>query len=91
MARLNPESGAIEAIIATEPGPLGIAIQGGHMWVVHPTGSLTRIDPQTNEVFASIPLTGKPQVAHAIDDGVWIPDPPARASPELDPAIAPGS
>jgi YVTN family beta-propeller protein len=77
--------------------PTALAVDRSAVWVVaRPgfrccppeevgTGTLTRIDPATNSVTATIPIGGQP-IAVAVGEGsVWIADPGTRSVVRVDP------
>lgn len=90
IGRFDPATGEVQALIETDPAPLGIAVQGDSLWVAHPTGLVSRIDPDSNEVSATIPVNGTTQVAFAIDGEVWVPDSTGSGITRIDPENAPG-
>ena len=48
-------------------------------------GTLTRIDPKTNAVVATIPVGGQPATVAVGEDAVWIADPGTRSVVRVDP------
>lgn len=55
------------------PGPRGFAASGEAMWVVGgPDGAVSRIDPSTNKVAATIALKGEPCASPAADFGALL-------------------
>jgi YVTN family beta-propeller protein len=49
------------------------------------TGTLTRIDPQTNSVEAAIPVGGEPAGLAVGEGSIWIADPATRSVVRVDP------
>ncbi len=67
----------IEAEIAVEADPIGIASGEGSLWVVNariddPTGSVSRIDPASGEVLATIEVGAIPLEVAVGEGGVWV-------------------
>ncbi|MEO6349889.1 MAG: ABC transporter substrate-binding protein [Candidatus Limnocylindrales bacterium] len=54
--------------------PTAIAIGAGSVWVASGDGSVTRIDPQTNRVTATIDVGGSLSGIAATQDAVWVAD-----------------
>jgi YVTN family beta-propeller protein len=57
--------------------PLGVVVTAGSVWVANEhSGSVTRIDPATNKVVATIPINSPdsagPQIMTAGPGGVWV-------------------
>ena len=77
--------------------PTAIAVGAGAVWVVaRPgfrccpaetvgTGTLTRIDPTTNSIEATIPIGGSPAGVAVGEGSVWIADPGTRSVVRVDP------
>src|SRR5207253_4012369 len=77
--------------------PTSLAVGEGAIWVaarpgfrccpaeVVGTGTLTRIDPTTNSVEATIPIGGNPAGAAVGEGSVWIADPGTRSVVRVDP------
>jgi YVTN family beta-propeller protein len=54
-------------------GPLAVAVGGGAVWVTNRDDrSVTRIDPRTNAVTATIRLTSAPYGAHFAHGRLWV-------------------
>jgi YVTN family beta-propeller protein len=59
--------------IHTSRYPVGIAIGGGSVWVSnHLVGTVSRIDPKTNKVVATIKVGGNPAWIAVTRDRVWV-------------------
>jgi DNA-binding SARP family transcriptional activator/streptogramin lyase len=77
--RLNPATGRPTAIVSVSgETPWDVAAGAGSIWVTShgpegdPSGTLTRIDPETNRVTAAIELDFYPNGVVAGADGVWM-------------------
>ena len=54
-------------------GPTGIVFGAGSVWVTNSLdGTVSRIDPGTNSVVATIPTGNGPAALDADDSGVWV-------------------
>jgi virginiamycin B lyase len=88
VTRLDPATGAAVArIVLDVPGVTEIAVSDDAVWVTDKIGgTVTRIDPATNEVVAII-KTGSGAHHMAIDEhGVWIANYRANTVSRIDPA-----
>lgn len=57
--RLDPRSGTSIATIKTGDGPISVASGAGSLWVANAkANTVSRIDPATNAVVATIPISG---------------------------------
>jgi DNA-binding beta-propeller fold protein YncE len=94
--RFDSGSGRLTATIPVGNAPEGIAVTPSAVWVAnhHPgpdgTGSVSRIDPATNTVVATIPAGARadccgPQGIDANAGGVWTAIPNANAVDRIDP------
>lgn len=65
---------AVTATIDVDPTPVGIAATDEAIWVAHTetAGTVTRIDPATNDVIATIPVGDTPRGVAATADAVWV-------------------
>jgi YVTN family beta-propeller protein len=75
--RVALDSGAVLAEIPTGLNPDGISVTDTAVWVAnHRAGTVTRIDPTTNEVVATIEVgpagPSGPQAILASDERVWV-------------------
>ena len=97
VVRLNRSSDAVSATIPLDVGvPTGLAAGEGSIWLVtRPafqccplkaigTGTLTRIDPSTNSVAATLRLGGRPAGLAVADGSVWVADPGTRSVVRVD-------
>ena len=75
------EQAVANQVIATIPLPdeardaggiEGIAATGIAAWIVAPDGSVSRIDPATNEVTATIPVGDEAWAVAATETAVWV-------------------
>ena len=64
-------------------GARGVAVAGGAVWVANAArGTVTKIDPRTNGVAATVPLGNAPRAVAAAGDRVWATSPrPGRLPP----------
>jgi YVTN family beta-propeller protein len=70
--KLDPR---VQAVIETGPAAHGVTVGFGSVWVAnHHGGSVTRIDPDTNEVVATIPLGEGPGRLTTGYGYVWVDD-----------------
>ena len=93
-ARSNAATSAIRLGVAI---PTALAFGEGAIWVAarpafrccppEPvgTGTLTRIDPATDSVDATIPIGGQPAGIAVGDGAIWIADPGTRSVVRVDP------
>ena len=59
IVRIDTRSGEVVATLENVPTPGGIAVADAAVWVVnHRADMLSRIDPRTNTVVATVPLGG---------------------------------
>jgi YVTN family beta-propeller protein len=59
--------------VTTGYAPYGMTVGDGSVWVVnHDDGTLTRIDPETNQIVANIPLPAEPHRVSFGEGAVWI-------------------
>jgi streptogramin lyase/tRNA A-37 threonylcarbamoyl transferase component Bud32 len=76
VVRIDPATGEAVAAIATGSSPVGVAVGGGAVWLVT-TGDkrLSRLDPDTNEIVASVgfppAVPESPQAIVAGEGAVW--------------------
>ena len=74
LSRFDQQSGELFAFIPLAPEASSVAVGFGSVWVLH-EHSLSRVDPQTNQVLATIPLgylpygRGKMLIS---EDAVWV-------------------
>ena len=67
--------------------PVGIASTGDAVWVANSgDGTVSRIDPETNEVVATIEVGGAPEEVAAHEFSVWVYDAESRKVVEIDPS-----
>jgi peptide/nickel transport system substrate-binding protein len=75
VTRLDPRTGVTPSPPIQLPArPVGIAIAGGSVWVAADDGTLTRIDPATNRVTATVDVGGSPSGIVADETTLWIAD-----------------
>jgi virginiamycin B lyase len=77
VSRLDPRTGALVAKILVGEDPERIVATEGGVWVAnHHDGSVTRIDPATNRVVATVqlqpPQDGGPQFVAAGAGSIWV-------------------
>jgi YVTN family beta-propeller protein len=59
--------------VTTGYAPYGMTVGDGSVWVVnHDDGTLTRIDPMTNQVVANIPLPAEPHRVSFGEGAAWV-------------------
>jgi len=78
VARINPQTNHLTRLIHTEDAAC-VAVGAGSVWVTSPNrGVVTRIDPETNDIVAEIPVAGFPQGIAVGFGSVWVAagDPP---------------
>lgn len=56
LTRVNPHNTQVEDIIAVGPSPGRLAVGEGGVWTLNGNGTVTRVDPDTNKVVATIPV-----------------------------------
>jgi YVTN family beta-propeller protein len=87
--RIDPHSKALAPVPTRVehivPDYFNIAIGDGAIWVPHLDGTLSRVDPETNTVVATIRLRFRPVDAAAGEGGVWITDNAGDALVRIDP------
>jgi YVTN family beta-propeller protein len=96
--RINPGSNSVSATIPLGVDvPTGLAVGERAVWLVAKpsfrccpvkaigTGTLTRIDPTTNSVEATVPLGGSPAGVTVGEGSVWIADAGAHSVVRVDP------
>lgn len=68
---LTPYDGA-EALIEMAPGPRGVAIADGSVWVASTIGgTIQRVDPAANDIVAEIDAGRRPVTLVTIDGELW--------------------
>src|SRR6266542_4446544 len=76
ISRLAAQEGSIaigSESIGVGDGPVDVAVGAGGVWVANSRdGTVSRIDPQTNEVVATIRLGNSPQAIAVGGGGVWV-------------------
>jgi YVTN family beta-propeller protein len=77
-----------EVIVDVGAGPTEVALGNGAIWVSNTDdGTVSRIDPSTNEVVATVSVSGEPaDLAIAGDGTVWVANPGLGAIQRIDPA-----
>jgi YVTN family beta-propeller protein len=84
--RIDAENNQIIARIPVEGQPVRIAAGEGSIWIVGNDNSISRIDPQTNAVTATIHLGGEePQVLAIGEGSVWVAISDKRSVVRIDP------
>lgn len=74
LSRFDEQSGELFAFIPLAPGAVQVAVGFGSVWVLH-AQMLSRVDPQTNEVLATIALTNLPSGRGKLvigEKAVWV-------------------
>lgn len=75
ITRLDPRTGVTPAPpIPLSARPVGMVLAGGSVWVVAEDGTLTRIDPTTDRVTATVDVGGSPSAIAADESAIWIAD-----------------
>ncbi len=83
--RVEPSTGRVTTAVGTSPGPAGdfgigsIGLRFGSLWVAS-NDSLTRIDPHTFRVIATVPMPRSDLIAFAAG-AVWVFADPRSSSP----------
>jgi streptogramin lyase len=83
--RVEPSTGRVTTAVGTSPGPAGdfgigsIGLRFGSLWVAS-NDSLTRIDPRTLQVMATVPMPRSDLIAFAAG-AVWVLADPRSSSP----------
>ncbi len=76
ISRLAAQEGSVaigSESIGVGDGPVDVAVGAGGVWVANSRdGTVSRIDPQTNEVVATIRLGNSPQAIAVGGGGVWV-------------------
>jgi YVTN family beta-propeller protein len=76
ISRLAVQEGSVaisEESIAVGDGPVDVAVGAGGVWVANSrNGTVSRIDPQTNDVVATIRVGNSPQAIAVGGGAVWI-------------------
>ena len=96
--RIAQDLSSVEPTVRLSVGiPTAISVGEGSVWVVaRPgfrccptetvgTGTLTRIDPTTNDVVETIKIGGSPAAVAVGEGSVWIADPATRSVVRVDP------
>jgi YVTN family beta-propeller protein len=72
VSRIDARSGSVRTI-PVENGPIGIAFGEGAVWVANSAaGTVSRIDPETNEVVATIAVGNRPVGIAVGASNVWV-------------------
>ena len=81
MARLDPATGKVTALIGVGDGPSAIAAASDGVWVSDEfDATLDRIDPHTNQVSRVISVGSTPRGIVAAGSGVWVAAQPFAAA-----------
>jgi ABC-type branched-subunit amino acid transport system substrate-binding protein/tetratricopeptide (TPR) repeat protein/streptogramin lyase len=73
--RIDPGRRATQRTIAVARGVDALAFASGSLWAVNPLeGTLSRIDPSTNEVSKTVRIRGTPRDVTAGDGRLWVSD-----------------
>ncbi|WP_243076659.1 hypothetical protein [Microbacterium sp. SS28] len=79
ISRVDVESNQVDAVLPIESLPTGLVTADGDVWVANhhgsPSASVWRIDAQTNEVVARIPIGGSTEGPQWLAEGsgsVWV-------------------
>jgi YVTN family beta-propeller protein len=99
VVRVSARSRAISSTIPLGVAiPTAVAVGEGAVWVAaRPgfrccppeavgSGTLTRIDPMTNSIEATIPVGGEPSALAVGEGAIWVVDPATRSVVRVDPA-----
>ena len=95
VSRLDPQSGVVDRVIpvfkggavggsGVTSGGTAIAVGDGAVWVVNPDRTLTRIDPRTNRVVATV-LSSRANTVAVGERSVWVVNLDSSVS-QIDPA-----
>ena len=72
LARIDPVSGAVKAVIAIPPGSYNPVFSGGRVWVTRAEGSeITPVDAATGKVLPSIPTGPGPRFLSSGEGKIW--------------------
>lgn len=76
VSRIDPVTGnASTARVGQKP--MGIAAGGGAVWVADSSGgSVSKLDPRSRHVIATLPVGGSPEAVAFDPHGVWVNSPP---------------
>ncbi len=88
MARIDAATGSILAEVTVGDTPTSIAVGEGAVWVVNEgDGTVSRIDPATNQVVVAISIGQKGFLRLAVGEGrVWVAAPLDKVVKVIDPA-----
>jgi DNA-binding beta-propeller fold protein YncE len=71
--RTDPATDQVVGRVAIRPGPTGIAVAGGHVWISFSDGMASEVDAANVRVVATIRVGGAPQgIAIATNGDPWI-------------------
>jgi YVTN family beta-propeller protein len=73
LRRVNVESGLIDYLFRVGGDPSAVTAAAGSIWVAsRGDGTVTRVDPTTNELVGTIEVGASPTALAADSDGVWV-------------------
>jgi YVTN family beta-propeller protein len=92
IARIDPEGGIVTQAItlSSVTTPVGLAVGQNSVWVASSPGatgtaSVYRVDPDTNEVVATIRVGGNPSGIAVGESAVWVADAQRHGIIKIDP------
>jgi len=72
LTQLDPKSGAILAQTLIPPGS-GVVADYGSVWVTHPSsGTVSRIDPKTHKIVATLNVNSGPRFIASGEGAIWV-------------------
>jgi YVTN family beta-propeller protein len=73
VARIDPKTNAVSAVIPVGNVPVGIAADPSGVWVANLRGdTVQRIDPKTNKAAATIKVPSKPEMIASGAGSIWV-------------------
>jgi streptogramin lyase/tRNA A-37 threonylcarbamoyl transferase component Bud32 len=73
VARIDPATGRLVALIPVGRGAGGVAVGAGGIWVTGSlAGTVSRIDPRTNRLVATIRVPGSPKDVSVGNGSIWV-------------------
>ncbi len=88
VARIDPATNAISAVIDVGSDPRRIVFDGGFVWVTVAAGDLVQIDPATNTVRRRIPVGAEPAGLATDGHDLWVVLPASNRVVRVNPADA---
>jgi virginiamycin B lyase len=84
LARIDAQTNQVVTTIEVGRG-LNVAVGAGSVWVTSTSGIVSRIDPETNQVIASITIEGVPSGIAFRKDAVWVANKESTVVSRIDP------